>query len=196
MLALVLGEGGIPGYRPLSRSEPDPESDRAFASLLNELRQTATSPAFATMLEACLDRATEVLLDGLRKNVFGSMDRPRDGMDEIEIPRLASLLPGLARWSHLALNTVPNELVDVRCPHYFRSGKRADHSTEYSRTKRNTLLFSHTLLDVHRQTFLNTIFATCPATNISHAIDILLIRCVMSHYRHCTTVICLMPCLL
>ena len=35
------------------------------------------------------------------------------GEVEIEKPRLANLLPGLARWSHLALNTVPNELVEV-----------------------------------------------------------------------------------
>lgn len=28
--------------------------------------------------------------------------------------RLAALLPGLARWSHLAINGLPNELVDVR----------------------------------------------------------------------------------
>jgi hypothetical protein len=32
--------------------------------------------------------------------------------EEIKI-RLAGLLPGLARWSQLALNAVPNELVDV-----------------------------------------------------------------------------------
>ena len=122
MLALVFGEGGIPGYRssssshsiPLaSRSEPNPETDRAFSALLDELRQTVTSPAFASVLEASLDRAMDVLLDGLRKNVFRSMDRPRDDR-EAEIPRLASLLPGLARWSQLALNTVPNKLVDVR----------------------------------------------------------------------------------
>lgn len=122
MLALVFGEGGIPGYIPFpshsvslaARSEPHPDSDRAFAALLDELRQTATSPAFATVLEASLDRATDVLLDGLRRNVFGTMDRPTEGREEIEIPRLAGLLPGLARWSHLALETVPNELVDVR----------------------------------------------------------------------------------
>lgn len=92
---------------------PNPESDPAFAQLLAELRSTASSSAFATLLEAALDRATEVLLDGLRKNVFHTMDGTE--MDvEIEKPRLANLLPGLARWSHLALNTVPNELVDVR----------------------------------------------------------------------------------
>lgn len=42
-----------------------------------------------------------------------STGREKDVL-EMEVPRLASLLPGLARWSHLAVNTVPNELVDVR----------------------------------------------------------------------------------
>ena len=32
--------------------------------------------------------------------------------EEVKV-RLAGLLPGLARWSQLALNAVPNELVDV-----------------------------------------------------------------------------------
>ena len=77
-----------------------------------------------------MDRATDVLLDDLRKSVFRSMDVIADpggsGRDasynaevEIEKPRLANLLPGLARWSHTALNTVPNELVDVRCTFHF-----------------------------------------------------------------------------
>ncbi|OCB90533.1 hypothetical protein A7U60_g2267 [Sanghuangporus baumii] len=131
-LALVFGEGGVPGYHssssttlpsssspfipPSSQASargypPNPESDAGFAQLLSELRSTASSSAFANLLEVALDRATEVLLDGLRKNVFHTMDNAE--MDvEIEKPRLANLLPGLARWSHLALNTVPNELVD------------------------------------------------------------------------------------
>ncbi|KAL5497833.1 PEX3 [Sanghuangporus vaninii] len=131
-LALVFGEGGVPGYRSSSstalpclsspfippssqasaRGYPrNPESDAGFAQLLSELRSTASSPAFANLLEVALDRATDVLLDGLRKNVFHTMDNAETDV-EIEKPRLANLLPGLARWSHLALNTVPNELVD------------------------------------------------------------------------------------
>lgn len=70
-----------------------------------------------------------MLVDGLRAKVFvdsNSTNLP-DGLsatnpidltveeetkEEVKI-RLAGLLPGLARWSQLALNAVPNELVDV-----------------------------------------------------------------------------------
>ena len=75
-----------------------------------------------------MDRATEVLFEGLEKNVYG-----RDAVAnvaggeaegnvvgvEVERIRLAGLLPGLARWSQLALNGLPNELVDVRLPFVF-----------------------------------------------------------------------------
>lgn len=62
----------------------------------------------------CLDHATEVLFDSLEKNVF----RPRsvnegEGMGEEVRMRLAALLPDLAKWSQLALNGLPNELIDV-----------------------------------------------------------------------------------
>lgn len=147
-LSLVFGDGGVPGHRapsskstpraaspypstsrnpslcnpqgqshPYLPSHPNPESDPAFARLLGELRRTIASPVFTRVLEASLDRATEVLLDGLRRNVFGG--GPGADMDvEPEKPRLANLLPGLARWGHLALNTVPNELIDVSLARY------------------------------------------------------------------------------
>jgi len=64
-----------------------------------------------------------VLFEGLEKNVFGRDAAAADVEDgavgvEVERIRLAGLLPGLARWSQLALNGLPNELVDVRllCP--------------------------------------------------------------------------------
>ena len=58
-----------------------------------------------------MDTATEVLFAGLEKNVFVPKE-PAQGDDVLRI-RLAGLLPGLARWSQLALNGLPNELVDV-----------------------------------------------------------------------------------
>ena len=58
-----------------------------------------------------MDTATEVLFAGLEKNVFVP-NEPAPGDDVLRI-RLAGLLPGLARWSQLALNGLPNELVDV-----------------------------------------------------------------------------------
>ncbi|KAF9531246.1 Peroxin-3-domain-containing protein [Crepidotus variabilis] len=79
-----------------------------FASLLNETRDVLASPNFARVLEVALDKATEVLFDSLEKNVF----RPAPGDTEEVRIRLAGLLPGLAKWSQLALNGIPNELVD------------------------------------------------------------------------------------
>lgn len=123
---MVLGEGGVQGYstRPThSSSQPpprtqsartlDPETDPAFARLLAELRQTIASPAFAHVLEKCLDRAADIFFENVKGNLFTASADP-SAASEPEKIRLASLLPGLARWSHLALNAVPNELVDVR----------------------------------------------------------------------------------
>ncbi|KAI5117910.1 hypothetical protein M0805_003603 [Coniferiporia weirii] len=131
-LSLVFSEGGVPGYRATHTSNPppysgpqsypssstsqshqqrkNPESDPTFARLLGELRETVISPAFAQVLEVSLDRATDVLFDGLRRDAFGGADADMD--TELEKPRLANLLPALARWAHSALDTMPNELVD------------------------------------------------------------------------------------
>jgi len=74
------------------------------------------SPDFIRVLEVCLDRAMEVLFESLEKNVFSWADegeREGQGAHEVEQRiRLAGLLPGLARWSQLALDGLPNELVD------------------------------------------------------------------------------------
>jgi peroxin-3 len=110
--------------------------DPQFNALLAQTRHYLSGPDFAYGLGCALDRATEVLMDGLRARVFvdsasavnvpnaeEAQARSRTGdvevgassenKDEIKI-RLAGLLPGLARWCQLALNATPNELVDVR----------------------------------------------------------------------------------
>lgn len=56
-----------------------------------------------------------MLFEGLERNVFVDTATAEDGttpVEEVRI-RLAGLLPGLARWSSLALNGLPNEMVDV-----------------------------------------------------------------------------------
>lgn len=116
------------------------ETDPRFMSLLSETQAYFTGPNFAYALTCALDRATGVLIDGLRARVFvdsgsavnasegdASELRDRDRQErsdavnaDTEVPkeemkiRLVGLLPGLARWSQLALNSTPNELVDVR----------------------------------------------------------------------------------
>ncbi|KAG1722114.1 Peroxin-3-domain-containing protein [Suillus paluster] len=119
---------------PNTASPPPPSQPRAelndpiFSSLLSQTRAYLVGPDFAYALSAALDRATGVLVDGLRAKVFvdSSTTNALEGLsatdpidltmeeearEEIKI-RLAGLLPGLARWSQLALNAVPNELVD------------------------------------------------------------------------------------
>ncbi|KAH7883130.1 Peroxin-3-domain-containing protein [Phlebopus sp. FC_14] len=104
------------------------DSDVKFTSLLAETRTYLTGADFAYALTCALDRATGVLMDGLRARVFVDVEEavnvPEGGpgpdgqgqrvwgtTEEVRI-RLAGLLPGLARWSQLALNSTPNELVD------------------------------------------------------------------------------------
>ncbi|KAJ7933757.1 Peroxin-3-domain-containing protein [Mycena leptocephala] len=52
-------------------------------------------------------------LNSVENAVFATSSDPATPGEEVRI-RLAGLLPGLARWSHLALNGLPNELIDVR----------------------------------------------------------------------------------
>ena len=109
---------------PIYLAPPPPPTqfsllDEPFIALIEETRSILASSDFAVVLEVCLDRATEVLFEGLEKNVFGRDAAAADVEDgavgvEVERIRLAGLLPGLARWSQLALNGLPNELVDVR----------------------------------------------------------------------------------
>lgn len=101
-LSHLLTRGGFP---PTHSDTHEP----AFAALLEETRDLLTSSDFALVLERALDRATALLFDGLSQNVFVG----EEGEGEVRL-RTAGVLPGLARWSSLALNGMPNELVDVR----------------------------------------------------------------------------------
>ncbi|KZT63513.1 hypothetical protein DAEQUDRAFT_770534 [Daedalea quercina L-15889] len=103
----VLTQGGVPAYIINA-------SDSKFEALLSETRTHIMSASFQHVLEACLDQATETLFSGLRKTVFSSVIGPlsfEEHDDEVR-ERLAAMLPGLARWCHLALEGLPNEMVD------------------------------------------------------------------------------------
>ena len=106
----VLTQGGIP---PWLAGTPDP----AFDAFLAETRRHVASGSFERVLEVCLDSATDALFRGVEKHVFGShqLDDTLTGAQEPR-ERLAAMLPGLARWCHMALEGLPNELVDVRTP--------------------------------------------------------------------------------
>lgn len=99
-LSHLLTRGGFP---PTHNDTHEPE----FTALLEETRDLLASSDFALVLERALDRATALLFDGLSQNVFVG----EESEDEVRL-RVAAVLPGLARWSSLALNGMPNELVD------------------------------------------------------------------------------------
>ncbi|KAI0061109.1 hypothetical protein BV25DRAFT_1917083 [Artomyces pyxidatus] len=101
-LAHLLTRGGFP---PSHSDVHEP----AFTTLLEETRDLLASSDFMVVLERSLDRATEVLFDGLSNDVFGGPGGEEG--DDVRL-RFASVLPGLARWSSLTLNGLPNVLVD------------------------------------------------------------------------------------
>ncbi|KAF8500240.1 Peroxin-3 [Russula emetica] len=100
-LSHLLTRGGFP---PAQNDTHEP----AFMALLEETRDLLASSNFALVLERALDRATSLLFDGLSQNVFVGQEGEEG---EVRL-RTASVLPGLVRWSSLALNGLPNELVD------------------------------------------------------------------------------------
>ncbi|THH21389.1 hypothetical protein EW146_g136 [Bondarzewia mesenterica] len=104
-LTHLLARAGFPSNELADAHTP------AFTTLLEETRDILSSSNFMLVLERCLDRGTAVLLDGLQKNVFALEGNAAEHDEAVRL-RLAGMLPGLARWSALALNGLPNELVD------------------------------------------------------------------------------------
>jgi peroxin-3 len=111
---LVLLQGGIPTYQA--------HVDISLREILDEnLDIVARSHDFDVVFAACVDRATKALLDSLREGIFheervvevfeGGIG---EGGGEGKKVKLASVLPCIARWSHLAVNGNPNEVVEVR----------------------------------------------------------------------------------
>lgn len=100
----VLEKGGLPPQ--LANID-----DTAFLQLVEDTREFISSSDFGQVLESCLDRATDVLFDGLRRTVFpdGVASEGPSNPDKI---RLAGMLPGVARWSHAAIHGTPNDLVE------------------------------------------------------------------------------------
>ena len=106
----ILIQGGIPQVSAMRASPP-------FDTLLEETRSLLQSPDFSAVLESCLDRATDTLFKSIKDTTFVQDGSSVDADGAPLQLRLASLLPDLARWSHLAFNGLPNELVDVRALH-------------------------------------------------------------------------------
>ena len=104
----VLTQGGLPAWLAAAH-------DPRFDAFLMETRNHVASGSFERVLEVCLDRATDVLFSGVKRDIFGTHLQDDDdvfGKGERR-ERLAAMLPTLARWCHVALEGLPNELVDV-----------------------------------------------------------------------------------
>ncbi len=121
----VLTQGGIPSWLA---SAHDPK----FDAFLDETRQHLASGSFERVLEVCLDNAMDMLSRGVDKHVFGSHGSDDAMMGQEPRERLAAMLPGLARWCHLALESMPNELVDVRSPSLRARQDMTDHVLSHS----------------------------------------------------------------
>jgi len=104
--AFVLLQGGLASHHA--------HIDVPLRSLLSETSVFVSSADFGIVLGLCLDRGTAMFLDGLRKSAFGMGDHGQKIEFDEQSPtvRFAALLPAVARWSHLAVNGIPNELIE------------------------------------------------------------------------------------
>jgi len=100
----VLLQGGL--------SSQDAHIDASLRSLIRSTCLHISSADFGVVLHVCLDRGTDILIRGLREEVFGGGQGGGMGHLEGETVRLAAMLPAVTRWSHLAVNGIPNELVE------------------------------------------------------------------------------------
>ncbi|KAF9065593.1 Peroxin-3, partial [Rhodocollybia butyracea] len=100
---LVLGGRDDPGSYSSSKTPS------AFDDLLLETRALFASPQFGDLVDACVDRALDSLMDSLEAE--GCVLAPGDDSEPPRV-RLASILPPLASWSRTSLLGLPSELVD------------------------------------------------------------------------------------
>ncbi|KAF8597589.1 hypothetical protein BDV93DRAFT_369641 [Ceratobasidium sp. AG-I] len=94
--------------------------DPALSTLLTASCTHIASADFSLALRKCVDLGVGAMRSGLvRSGEFGeaaaaaSRSGSASGVEEGEEKvKLAALLPGVARWTHLALNGVPNEIIE------------------------------------------------------------------------------------
>ncbi|QRW13582.1 peroxisomal biogenesis factor 3 [Ceratobasidium sp. AG-Ba] len=91
--------------------------DPALSTLLDASHAHIGSADFGLALRKCLDFGVKAMRDGLvRSGEFGEAAATASASNTVgeegEKVKLAALLPGVARWTHLALNGVPNEIIE------------------------------------------------------------------------------------
>jgi hypothetical protein len=87
---------------------PSRVKDAEFEALLTESRELIASPSFSLALDASLETSFRIFFEYLEREVFDST-----GRRATQPLRLVDILPGMSRWSHVAINALPNELIDV-----------------------------------------------------------------------------------
>jgi len=90
-----------------ARLLPSRTKDEEFDALISETRQLISSPSFSRAFDASLETSFNLFFGYLEKEVFDSTNR-----SSTQPLRLVDILPGMARWTHIAINSLPNELVD------------------------------------------------------------------------------------
>jgi len=90
-----------------TRLLPSRIKDPEFDALIAESRQLISSPSFSQAFDASLETSFDLFFGYLEREIFDSANR-----SSAQHLRLVDILPGMARWSHIATNALPNELVD------------------------------------------------------------------------------------
>ncbi|KAG8933352.1 peroxin [Tulasnella sp. 418] len=118
-IQMSLTEGGLPFeviFPSISSREGQNERD-SFETLLEETKEFIESKDFELVLEKSLDAAFELLEAWIRTDIFEERESQGESGGDIleEEPKmkLAAILPGIARWGHQAVNSIPTELVGV-----------------------------------------------------------------------------------
>jgi len=86
---------------------PSKYHDEELDTLFSEACKIIQSPSFTKAFEAAIESSFDVFFEYLEKEVFDSSRR-----EQGHSPRLVDVLPGMARWNHIAISRLPNELVD------------------------------------------------------------------------------------
>lgn len=87
--------------------------DEELNTLFSESCEIIRSPAFTKAFDAAIESSFNAFFEYLEKEVFDSTTR-----EQGQSLRLVDVLPGMARWSHVAVNSLPNGLVDVSSQSY------------------------------------------------------------------------------
>ena len=98
------------GLSPADVLSSHPSSSAGFRSLMDQSAKFIRSKDFDIVFDKAMDCCTDLFTEELDQEVFGGPD-VEGGEKRI---KLAAVLPPVAKWSHLAVNAMPNELIEVR----------------------------------------------------------------------------------